>query len=246
MRYKMIVAYNGANYCGWQKQQHGKSIQEVIEQFLSRIFNTNIAIVGSGRTDRGVHALGQVVHFDSDKVIDTDKLQYALNNFLPSDIRIKQIEIVGDLFHARFSAISKIYQYRFTLETTNPFISDIKTIIQKQPDVILMQEAANLFLGTHDFTSFTSAKIDPRKSRIRTIYDITVIQDNYDIMITLHGNGFLRYMVRMICQVILEVGLKNLTLQQVENMLVLKNKDVSRYKAASNGLYLMEVIYDKS
>lgn len=246
MRYKIVVAYNGANYCGWQKQQQGTSIQEVIEQYLSQIFNTNITIVASGRTDRGVHALGQVVHFDSDKVINPDKLQYALNNFLPSDIRIKHIKIVDEFFHARFSAISKIYQYRFTLETNNPFIANIKTVIQKQPDVLLMQEAAQLFIGTHDFTSFTSAKIDPRKSRIRTIYNITVTQEQSDIVVTLHGNGFLRYMVRMLCQVILEVGLKNLTTDQVKNMLVLKNKEASRYKAAANGLYLMEVKYDKS
>lgn len=243
MRYKVTVSYDGYDYYGWQKQENLKSVQAEIEKYLSKICNKEIEIVASGRTDRYVHALGQVFHFDTDLKMPESKWIYALNNFLPKDIRILKFEVVSEDFHARFSAKSKTYRYIYTKDILNPFQYKYKTVIKENPDLELMKIASIYLIGTHDFTSFCSNKINPLKSRIKTIYSIQIYEKDEDIILEFNGNGFLRYMVRMLSQVLLEVGKKTLTPLDVKEMLEKKDKDICRYKAEGYGLYLVEIQY---
>ncbi len=243
MRYKVTVSYDGYDYYGWQKQENLKSVQAEIEKYLSKICNKEIEIVASGRTDRYVHALGQVFHFDTDLKMPECKWIYALNNFLPKGIRILKFEVVSEDFHARFSAKSKTYRYIYTKDILNPFQYKYKTAIKENPDLELMKIASIYLIGTHDFTSFCSNKINPLKSRIKTIYSIQIYEKDKDIILEFNGNGFLRYMVRMLSQILLEVGKKTLTPLDVKEMLEKKDKDICRYKAEGYGLYLVEIQY---
>ncbi|MEF9962488.1 MAG: tRNA pseudouridine(38-40) synthase TruA [Erysipelotrichaceae bacterium] len=245
MRYKAIVAYDGSNYCGWQTQKRGDSIEETIEKALSTMHKCQINIVGAGRTDGGVHAYGQVFHFDSDKVIDSEHYTRGLNSLLPRDIRIQSVDQVSDDFHARFSSTAKQYDYLISKETKNPMLQKYMKLDWAELDVEAMCQCAEVFVGTHDFTSFTSNKIDPRKSRIRTIDKIEIIKEKDYLRLIFIGNGFLRYMVRMITQVLIEAGKHTLSKDDLIYMLEAKDKDINRYKAESHGLYLMKVFYEE-
>lgn len=243
MKYKCVVKYNGYNYSGWQKQPNNTSIQEEITKVLSIINKKTIEIVASGRTDAKVHALAQVFHFESDIAIDINRYVNAMNALLPLDIRILKVEIVDEQFHARFSAIAKRYDYLLSYDDNNPFNYQTNAIIHKKLDYDKMCDVVNVFIGTHDFTSFTSAKIDERKPRIKTItrLEINEVENGYHFII--EGNGFLRYMVRMIVGTIIQVGLLKISKEDVISMLEKKDKHACRYKADPNGLYLHSVKY---
>lgn len=243
IRYKVVVAYDGSAYHGWQTQHKGNSVQEQIEDALSAIQKDKIEIHASGRTDAKVHALGQVFHFDSFNDMDAQAYMRGLNGLLPKDIRVKHIESVDDTFHARFYATSKRYDYYLTNDVNNPFLLHYMGKENKVLDVEYMQQCARLFLGTHDFTTFTSAKIDARKSRVKTITRCEVQKEGNHYHFILEGNGFLRYMVRMIVQTIIETGKKELSLDEVKLMLESKDKHLCRYKADASGLYLVSVTY---
>lgn len=244
MRFKVIVAYNGAPYYGWQTQHRGDSVQESIENVLSGMHGEHIEIVASGRTDAKVHAIGQVFHFDSTLNITCEAMKIALNSQLPKDIRIQSVEVVNDQFHARFDACSKRYDYYLSTNVSNPFIENFMAYCTVKLDVDAMRECASIFIGEHDFTSFTSARIDERKSRIKEIIRCEIIQEKDVIHFIIEGTGFLRYMVRMIVQTIIEVGKNKVSSQEVEAMLVGKNKHLCKYKAPAQGLYLVEVKYE--
>lgn len=243
MIYKCVVSYDGSAYSGWQIQPNCPSIQEQIEKALSKIHESRIMIVGSGRTDAAVHALGQVFHFESDKRLNEEQWIQALNRLLPRDIRILSVQLAKDDFHARFSAISKRYDYYITSDVLNPFLQKYMARDNRILDVEQMREAATCFLGTHDFTSFTSTKIDPRKTRIKTMTRLEIIQHEKHIQMIFEGDGFLRYMVRMMAQTLIEVGLGHLPANEVKAMLEAKDKHVCHYKAEACGLYLMKVNY---
>ena len=243
MRLKVTVSYDGAHYHGWQKQSNAHSIQSEIEGMLKKLHKHPVEIVASGRTDAQVHALGQVFHFDSEKNIDAMHWKHAMNSMLPKDIRIQCVEQVADDFHARFSAISKCYEYRISYDIDNPFLQQYAGLEKKHLDITYMQECATIFLGTHDFTSFTSAKIDSRKSRIKTITRLDVVEDKDMVRLLFEGTGFLRYMVRMLTQTLLEAGKHKLTKEEVQMMLDGKDKHLCRYKAEPQGLYLVHVTY---
>ena len=242
-RYCCVVSYDGSNYAGWQKQPNAKSIQAEIEKALAFIHQKEVEIVASGRTDAKVHAIAQVFHFDSERELTNDKWQQAINSLIPHDIRIQSVKRVHDDFHARFDAISKRYDYYVSNDINNPFIENYMAKEIKTLDVKAMQEAAKIFLGTHDFTSFTSNKIDPRKPRVKTITKLDVIQEANCIHMIFEGSGFLRYMVRMIAQTLIEVGKHKLSYQEVKAMLEAKSKSACRYKALPQGLYLVNVNY---
>lgn len=244
-RYKVTLSYDGAAYHGWQTQRKGNSIQEQVEIVLSTIHKQPIEVVASGRTDSKVHALGQVLHFDSPIDMDDKGMQKALNALLPKDIRIVEVSKVSDDFHARFDATSKRYHYYLSSDINNPFIHDFMGKESRKLCFKKMQEASNLFLGEHDFTSFTSAKIDDRKSRIKTITMLSVEQKKDVLHFVLEGSGFLRYMVRMIVQTLIEVGKENISVEEVKEMLEAKNKHACKYKADPQGLYLVKVYYDE-
>ena len=242
-RVKMICAYDGSCYRGWQRQSNAPSIQAVIEDALARMHHHPVSISASGRTDAYVHALGQVFHFDSDMDLDEAHWQSALNSLLPKEIQIQRVELVEESFHSRFCAVWKRYDYLVTQRIHDPFIQRYMGLERQVLDVAYMQECAAVFVGTHDFTSFTSAKIDARKSRIKTIRQISVTQEGDHICISFIGNGFLRYMVRMLAQTLIEAGKHNLSKDDLFEMLRQRDKQVCRYKAAAQGLYLVGVEY---
>lgn len=244
MIFKCTVAYDGSNYAGWQKQENALGIQSVIEKCLSKIYKSEIEIVASGRTDAKVHALGQVFHFEADSRMGADRIQTALNTLLPKDIRILDVVEEQENFHARFSAISKRYDYICSYEVNNPFVYKYKTILRKRADITRMKEASQYLLGTHDFTSFSSSKIDPRKPRTKTITRIDILEEQEDIRFVFEGSGFLRYQVRMMVASLLVVGQGKIEPIEIKNILEAKNKEACRYNVDGAGLYLMEVRYE--
>lgn len=245
MRYKAIVAYDGSNYNGWQKQNEVKSVQEEIERVLSKICNEEISIVASGRTDAGVHAYGQVFHFDCNLDMTSTKWIHAVNGYLPKDIRMQSVTHVSDDFHARFSAVGKKYEYLISTDVRNPFIQNYETLIFQDVDLEVMKECAQLFIGEHDFTSFCSSRIHPEKSRVKKIDTLDIVKRPNGYHFTYIGTGFLRYMIRMITQTLLEAGRGRITYEEIKDMLIHPDKDKCRYKANPNGLYLSKVIYEE-
>lgn len=240
---KCTVAYDGYNYAGWQKQENALGIQTIIEEALEKIQKKPVEIVASGRTDAQVHALGQVFHFQS--AMDMQPWQYvkAMNALLPQDIRIQSAEIMADDFHARFSCKSKQYAYIATYDVTDPFAYRYKAPLYQKLDMEKMLEAATYLIGKHDFTSFSSSRIDPRKPRIKTIRRIEIENADKDVHFLFEGNGFLRYQVRMMTGTLIEVGKQRIQPLDVQHMLLEKNKEVCRYNAPPQGLYLMKVRY---
>jgi tRNA pseudouridine38-40 synthase len=242
-RYLATVSYDGSAYAGWQRQNNAISIQEQIEAALMKIHGHDVEIVASGRTDGLVHAKGQVFHFDSNKELEGKNWQRALNSLLPKDIRILEVQRTDKDFHARFNAVSKRYDYLVTNDIYNPFLERYMGKDSATLDVEYMQECAQVFMGSHDFTSFASAKIDPRKPRVKNITRLEIIKHENHIQMIFEGNGFLRYMVRMLAQTLIEAGKHRLTKADIQKMLDAKDKHVCRYKAAPQGLYLVAVKY---
>lgn len=240
---KAIVSYDGYNYAGWQKQENALGIQQIIEQALYKITKENIDVVASGRTDAGVHALGQVFHFQTNKNIPAIQYERALNALLPKDIRILETKEKDEDFHARFNAKQKRYDYYCSYDIKNPFNYKYRNLLSQKLDVQEMIKASKVFLGTHDFTSFASSKIDPRKPRIKTISRLEIVEEGQDVHFIYEGSGFLRYQVRMMSGTLIAVGQHKIGVEDVQKMLDAKDKHACRYNAPSNGLYLVEVTY---
>ena len=245
MRYFAVVSYRGTSYCGWQKQTVSKlpSIEETIEQVLSRLLSSEIKIYGSGRTDAGVHALGQTFHFDSPKKLEESKFMHSMNELLPKDIRVLEFKKVSDDFHARFNAAGKTYIYKIhNAKVSNAFKSDLEYTLGQKLDVEKMVEASRVFIGEHNFQNFTSKDEDDQKFS-RNIGDISIKCHENDIEISLTGNGFMRYMVRMLVGNLIQVGLGKLTAKDLQDALESPVRKPSSFKAPAYGLYLKEVIY---
>lgn len=239
------VAYKGTNYIGWQVQPKGKSVQGVIEQKLSKILNTPTTIYASGRTDSGVHALGQAFHFEVFKEVELDKLKYSLNCLLPKDIHILSLEFVDDDFHARFSAKSKTYEYRLYLGEESPFNTEYVYTFLRPLDLSRIQNGISLFLGTHDFKDFTSKEED-EDNYIRTIESVDYKYDRNTKVGTLRfkGNGFMRYQVRDMVGTLIAIAEGKESLEYINyHLKENKQREIVPYKAPSEGLYLVEVEY---
>lgn len=247
MRYLAVVQYKGTPYCGWQKQTVSKlpSVQEEIERVLSRILNSGIKIYGSGRTDAGVHALGQTFHFDTEKELDSYRFCHSFNELAPTGIVLLSISKVKEDFHARFNAISKTYLYKILNDKQpDPFNENLVYQLKQPLDVDAMIEAAKTFVGEHNFQNFTS-KEDDEQNFVRTIHSIEVVKKDKIIEITLTGDGFMRYMVRMIVGNLIQIGLGKMTKEEVIANLKNPVRRPSSYKAPSDGLYLKEVLYSE-
>lgn len=245
MRYLAIVSYRGTNFCGWQKQTVSKlpSVEVTIEAVISRILNYETKIYGSGRTDAGVHALGQTFHFDTGKELDVLKFAHSLNELLPEDIRIQSVKAVVNDFHARFNAKGKTYIYKIrNSKVSDPFKSDLEYTLGQQLDIEKMVEAAEVFKGKHNFQNFNS-KDEDDAGFVRDINHISVSSKNDKIIISMTGDGFMRYMVRMIVGALIQVGLGKLTSEDIKKILEDPVRKPSSYKAAAYGLYLKEVLY---
>jgi len=244
MRIKAIVKYKGTAYLGWAKQVDTKTVQGTIEGVLSQYFNETISIYGSGRTDAGVHALGQVFHFDIDKEIDLNKALYSLNRMLPDDIELLSFEYVSDSFHARLSAIEKHYQYVLVLDKKNPFQNELATIYPYPFDYEKFGLALGKFEGKHDFKDFTSKEEDDSLF-IRNIISISVCRKDNKVTIDFYGDGFMRYMIRFIIGTALAVASNKEDISFIDKHIDSKERNIVSYKADPQGLYLVQVKYNK-
>ena len=244
MRIFAVVTYKGTNYQGWQKQPNALTVQEVIETNLSKYFNRDITIYGAGRTDAGVHALGQTFHFDVDvESIDLDRLLYSINSMLPDDIKIDDLEQVDDEFHARFSAKEKLYSYLMVLRDKDPFFYETMFVCPYPMDVEKLKECLTHFIGVHNFKNFTSKETD-KDNFVREIYDITTETNDAYVSILFRGNGFMRYMIRFIVGTAIEVARDRMSLEEVDALLDENSeRNIVSYKAPASGLVLVDVKY---
>lgn len=241
-RVKCIVSYDGSSYMGFQIQGELKTVELEIINALKNITNDDIKIYASGRTDRGVHALGQVFHFDTCKNIHPNGWMKALNSFLPDDIRILDVEIVDDEFHSRFCAIKKEYRYYIKTDGYDLFKRNY-LVFYDNLDIDLMKEALKHLEGTHNFKGFCSASVDERKDFVKTIYTAKLnINDNI-LEFVFEGTGFLKYQIRRMMGLIIEIGLKRQSIDMVDKVLETMDPKISHKNAKPNGLYLYKVTY---
>ncbi|MCH5180148.1 MAG: tRNA pseudouridine(38-40) synthase TruA [Erysipelotrichales bacterium] len=242
MRVRLDISYDGHNFMGFQRQPDLRTVQGEIEKVLTQIFDIETVVTAAGRTDAGVHALNQVVTFTPSKEIELNRLRYSLNCLLPNDIHVNVIQEVNDDFHPRQSAESKIYRYLINMGEANPFYENYRYELKRKLDVEKMIEASKLFIGTHDFKNFTTKKED-LKNFIRTIYDLKISQKENELCVEITGDGFMRYMVRMIVGTLIMVGLNKENKEFITERLNSVEHNVVIYKAPSNGLYLVKVNY---
>lgn len=241
MRYKAIVMYDGTMFHGFQYQNDLRTVQEEIEKVLKIVTKKDTKIYPAGRTDTGVHALGQVFHFDYDVKMEEWQIKNALNSRLPKDIYIKNINIVNDDFHARYHALKKTYQYVINLNEFNPLNKNYCYYYKYKLDIEKMIKASKLFVGEHDFRTFT--KNHKIENTVRTIYNIEFDVQDKVIKINITGNGFLHNMVRIIVAMLIEVGNNRITEEQLLIALNNKNRKFAPKLAPANGLYLVSVEY---
>lgn len=240
--YKIIVSYDGTNFFGYQKQEQQRSVQEELEKAISRL-NGNVSIIlqASGRTDRKVHALNQVCSFQTSEALNLYYFKYAINKLLPNDIYLKSIELVANDFHPRYDAKIKVYRYLINVGEYDVLNANYIYQINRDLDYDLMVEASKIFIGKHDFRTFTSA-LDSQDTR-REIYAINFKKEDDLISIEFIGEGFLRYMVRKLTMGLVDVGLKRKSINDLEKLLDLKNKESYSKVIAAEGLYLVDVQY---
>ena len=243
MRYKCVIAYDGHDYMGFQIQEDLKTIELEIMIAFKKLLNKDIKIYPSGRTDRYVHAKGQVIHFDLDSTITPIGIKRGLNSFLPEDIYVLSCEEVNDDFHARFSAKSKEYRYYINFGEYDPLNSRYSVHITNL-DLELMRKAIKKLEGIHDFKGFASSQIDKRKSTIKEIYktEINVINDKYYEFIFI-GNGFLKYQIRRMMGLIVEIGRHKEDIDMIDIVFEKKDPSISHRSLDGNGLFLYEVKY---
>ena len=245
-KYKMIIAYEGTNYGGWQVQPNAVSIQALIEQSLKTILRRQIPLFGSGRTDAGVHALAQAAHFCSDVPIEIPKTFASLNGLLPPDIRILAIEEAPNDFHARFSAASKTYHYRLHLDPIpDPFKRRYAYYVPHPVDIALLKSSAAHFIGTHDFTSFANepGRGSAAHDAVRTLFRLDVIEETGGVRLEFQGDGFLYKMVRNIVGTLLDVCAAKIAPDQIPAILAAKDRRLAGRSAPPQGLYLVKVTY---
>lgn len=243
MRYLITFSYDGSKYSGYQKQPSKRTIQNEIELALKKINNNqDISISASGRTDAKVHALNQKAHFDLMINITCDKLKKALNSLLPKDIYIKNVISVKDDFHARFNVLKKEYIYKINIGEYNPLEKDYVWQLCEELDISAMKDALKSLEGMHNFKSFV--KTDKNITNyIRTIIKTNIEVDNNIVVISFLGTGFLRYMVRNMVGILVEVGKGKRKKEDVIKILEKKDRTSSGITAPPEGLYLKEVYY---
>ncbi len=242
-RWKCECAYDGGSFPGWQSQQGGGAIQDVIEARLAKIFGQQVRIHGSGRTDSGVHALGQVFHFDAEWTHGSARLLAALKVGLPPTIQIKSARIVGADFHSRFQATGKRYEYRLTLGDADPFTRPFTWPVFKPLDFKAMAAAAAVLRGKHDFRAFTALNGTEREDTVRDLRRIDIVKRGRQVKFTVEADGFLYKMVRSLAGVLVAVGEGKLTPAQVREILVSRKRTAAVQTAPPQGLFLVKVFY---
>ncbi len=245
MRYLLKFSYDGTLFHGFEKQIGYRTIQEEMEEALKYINNGNkTPLIASGRTDKGVHAKCQTAHVDIDVSITEDKLKRALNSLLPDDIHVIETKVVSNDFHARYMVLEKIYEYKLNMGEYNPIERFYIYQFGRKLDIKKMQEASKYFLGKHDFKSFTPNK-DKRNSYEREIYEIKITEDNDILTFTFRANGFIKYQIRNMVGLLIQIGLGKKDIDSVSKILEGKNRSAGFKTAHPEGLYLVKVIYKK-
>ena len=241
---KLLIEYDGTNYLGWQVQPKGATLQGVLEEKLSFLTNEKIDLLGSGRTDAGVHALGQVAHFKTKSQLDVQTIQRALNSLLPSDIVIQKVEEVDEGFHARKQSKSKTYEYRIlNRNIRSAFHRGYAWHIPQTLDITEMKKATRSLMGEHDFSSFQSVGSPKRTAvRIVTRAEWEWSPDGF-LRFEIEANGFLRQMVRAIVGTLVEVGKRKITSEQFQEILDSRDRKKAGPTAPAHGLFLREVKY---
>lgn len=244
MRIKLTLGYDGTNYCGWQRQPNGESIQSRLEKAIETVIGKKVKVVGSGRTDAGVHANGQVAHFDADgTTIPPERYANALNTALPPDIRVYKSELVADGFNACRSAKKKTYKYSFYVsETENPLKERYALKISPKTNVDAMVNASEIFVGEHDFKAF-KASGGTSKTTVREIYSVDFETDGQNLALCVTGNGFLYNMVRIMAGTLLAVGEGKLTEDGLRNMIKTGERKLGGKTLPAKGLCLEKVEY---
>lgn len=241
---KLTIEYDGTEYLGWQTQPNGKTIQGSLEDCLRQITGERIHVIGSGRTDAGVHALAQVAHFKTKSPIDIQSLQRALNSLLPKDILVKKVEEVGDDFHARKKAMSKVYEYRIlNRPLRSVFHRHYAWHIPQKLNREAMEKATHYLIGEHDFSSFKSSGTSSRNF-IRKVLRAEWKRGREGILcFEIEANGFLKQMVRTIVGTLVEVGKGKISPEEFKEILLSKDRRKAGPTAPPHGLFLKEVKY---
>jgi len=252
MNYKLVLQYDGTKLNGWQKQGNtDNTIQGKLEAILERMYGQYVEIHGSGRTDAGVHALGQVANFHAPvnaaaekmKVYSTEEIKTTLNEYLSKDIRVLSVELVDERFHARLTAKAKTYEYRIDNgEVANVFQRKYVMREENPLDLEAMRQAAGYLIGTHDFKTFCANK-KMKKSTVRTIYSIDIEEKDGIVSIKYNGNGFLYNMVRILTGTLIEVGRGKRKPEEMQGILDAMERGAAGFTAPAQGLYLVEVEY---
>lgn len=241
----LTVAYDGTNYCGWQVQQNGDTIEGQLNKHLSQLLCEEIKVIGASRTDAGVHALCNLAVFDTKARMPAEKISYALNQRLPEDIKIQKSEEVALDFHPRKVATRKTYEYKiYNAPFANPLMRRYSHFTYVPMDVEKMCEAAAYFVGEHDFAAVSTYKPEV-ESTVRTIYDLSVTKEENLITIRVTGNGFLYNMVRIIAGTLMEVGRGRMEPSFIPEMLVAGNREQAGPTAPACGLTLVKYEFEK-
>lgn len=243
MRYFIKLSYNGEAYHGWQVQPNAITVQEVIEDALSKLLNESISITGAGRTDTGVHAKEMYAHFEIKNPVETSQLMYKLNAFLPSDIAIQDMYTVPDDHHARFSATSRTYEYHITIKK-DPFKSKSAYYFKLPLDLVKMNEASELLLGYKNFKCFSRSNTD-----VKTYYcDISFANwelNDHLLVFTIKADRFLRNMVRAIVGTLIDIGIGKTSIDEFKGIIESENRSNAGASAPAHGLYLTQISYPK-
>lgn len=243
MRVMITFSYDGTNFHGFERQIGYRSVQEEIENVLKYINNqTDTRIVASGRTDKGVHAICQVCHVDINVSITEYKLKCAMNSLLPDDIHVISTKFVDDNFHARYMVLEKVYEYKLNMGEFNPIERNYIYQFNKKLDIKKMNEAIKHFIGVHDFKAFTPNK-DKRDNYLREIYDASICVKNDIVTFTFRGNGFIKYQIRNMVGLLIEIGLGKKETKSVLEILESKNRSNHFRTSHPEGLYLVKVVY---
>lgn len=245
VRYKAVIAYDGTKFHGFQRQENGRTVQEELEKTLSKMASQPIQVFGSGRTDAGVHALGQVIHFDFPYERPLEAMRFALDTQSPEDIAVKKVEIVSEDFHARYLVKEKVYEFRVDIgKPRSPFRRHYASFFPYPLDLSRIEKALPDFLGTHDFTSFcaSGSSVD---SKTRTVYEATmeINETGDELLFTFRGDGFLYKMIRIMVGTLLKIGNGRLPEDSIPLIIAKKDRHYAGPTAHPEGLYLKEVRY---
>jgi len=246
-RYKATIAYDGTNFNGFQAQPNGRTVQEELEKTLTKMNNGQTIIVfGSGRTDAGVHAMGQVIHFDYPEDRPLERMRFGLDTQTPEDISVKCVEKVSEDFHARYHVIEKTYQFRVDIgKPRSPFRRFYASYFPYPLDLKKMDRALSDLLGTHDFTSFCASGSSVG-DKVRTIYEakMEVNESGDELLFTFRGDGFLYKMIRILVGTLLKIGNGRMDETAIPAIIAAKDRNLAGPTAHPEGLYLVKVMYE--